>query len=86
MTDDAGQIFQGLINEYKVKAKRSEQLRDGFPKPPGLGAFWLDSDTGILYIASLDEEGEAIWQRMESVMGPKPLSPLDIDGPDHLWV
>lgn len=83
MTEDAGQIFKGLISEYKNKAKRTEQEVQGYPKPPGLGAFWFNSDTGILYIASLDEDGETIWQQMTDVMGPKPLV---TDGPDELWV
>lgn len=83
MTDDADQIFKGLINEYKAKANRSQQELEGFPKPPGLGAFWLNSETGVLYIASLDEQGETIWQEMRDVMGPRPLVS---DGPDELWV
>jgi len=83
MTEDAGQIFKGLIDEYSAKAIRTQQEIEGFPKPPGLGAFWLNSETGILYIAALDDSAEAVWRQMEDVMGPKPLV---TDGPDQLWV
>jgi len=83
MTEDAGQIFKGLISEYRSKAKRIEQEAEGCPKPPGLGAFWLNSETGILYIATLDEDGETMWQKMTDVMGP---TPLIKDGPDELWI
>jgi hypothetical protein len=86
MTEDAGQIFKGLINEYKGKAERSDQQQAGMPIPPGLGAFWLDSETGILYIASVGDDGEALWRRMEDVMGPKPLKPLSADDPDQFWI
>jgi len=79
MTQDAGQLFNELIDEYGKRVKGSKDGRGDIPKPPGLGAFWLNSETGILYMASLDEDGETIWQSVDDVMGPG-------DGPDLLWV
>lgn len=75
MSQDAGQLFKGLIQEYNLKAARTDQELKGYPKAPGLGAFWLNSETGVLYISALDELGEPVWRPMS-----------DSDEDSQMWV
>jgi hypothetical protein len=75
MSQDAGKLFKGLIREYDRKANKIERELRGRPKPPGLGAFWLNSETGVLHIAALNELGEPVWRPMS-----------DGDEDSQMWV
>lgn len=61
MTDDAGTIFNNLIDEYKTIKERDEQEQEGFPKPYAAGQFYLRVDTGELFVAALAGDGGLKW-------------------------
>lgn len=61
MTDDAGTVFNNLIDEYKTIKEREEQSQEGFPTPYAAGQFYLRVDTGELFVAALAGDGSLKW-------------------------
>lgn len=59
MKDDAGKIFKDLIGEYQGK---TPQERRPEPTPEALGQLWLNSETNLLYMASMDDEWNIVWK------------------------
>lgn len=59
MKDDAGKVFKDLIGEYQRETPQGKRPE---PKPEALGQLWLDSETNLLYVASMGDDGKSVWK------------------------
>jgi hypothetical protein len=55
-------VFQEIIEEYNERSISVSHVRVRAPEAPEApGEFFYDSDTGKLYVAGADGEGELKW-------------------------
>jgi hypothetical protein len=52
-------VFKELIEEYHERSNGANLVNSSGPEAPG--EFFYDSETGKLYIAGADDEGELKW-------------------------
>jgi hypothetical protein len=60
MTEDAGQIFKSLIDEYRSRQQK-DLVEKTLPKPRYVGDLCMAPGAHQLFMCALDNKGELYW-------------------------